>query len=225
MRRTGTAFRPRLESLDDRCLPSTLAVTNALDDGGAGSLRYEIAAAHSGDTIVFDQSLDGRTITLGGADLAIDKDLTIAGPGSGLLTISGGGGSRVFEVDSGTVTLSGLTISDGTGERSSSGSDPYIGDGGGILNTPSGMLTLSGCVVSHNRTGHEGGGVANLGTMTLAGSTVSNNTSEYHGGGIFNDGTMTITGSTVSDNTAYYGFNNLENDGLLTVKKSRIQKN
>jgi hypothetical protein len=231
MRRTSNILRPRLESLDDRCLLSTLTVTNNLDRANsatfppAGSLRYEINVAQSGDTIVFDRSLNGQIITLSGDDLAIDKNLTIAGPGSGLLTISGGGGSRVFEVDSGAVTLSGLTISGGTGERSSSGSDPYIGYGGGILNLAPGTLTLSGCVVSHNRTSYEGGGVANLSTMTIANSTVSNNTSEYRGGGIDNNGTMTITGSTVVNNTAPYGFNNLENDGILTVKKSKIAKN
>jgi hypothetical protein len=33
-------FRPRLEALEDRCLPSTLTVTNTLDRG-PGSLRAE----------------------------------------------------------------------------------------------------------------------------------------------------------------------------------------
>ncbi|HEY2910305.1 MAG TPA: hypothetical protein VGI99_08660, partial [Gemmataceae bacterium] len=37
-------FRPRLEDLEGRDMPSTLTVTNNLD-GGAGSLRAEIAAA------------------------------------------------------------------------------------------------------------------------------------------------------------------------------------
>src|SRR5262249_952225 len=46
-------FRPRLEALEDRWLPSTLTVLNNLDSG-PGSLRADIAAAQSGDTIVFD---------------------------------------------------------------------------------------------------------------------------------------------------------------------------
>src|SRR5215472_7351937 len=53
-------FRPHLEALEDRWLPSTLAVTNNLDSG-PGSLRAEIAAARNGDTIVFAPSLDGQT--------------------------------------------------------------------------------------------------------------------------------------------------------------------
>ena len=47
-------------------MPRTLVVTNAPDTGVNvdGSLRGEIAAAQSGDTIVFDGSLAGQTITL-----------------------------------------------------------------------------------------------------------------------------------------------------------------
>src|SRR5438876_6442856 len=58
--RAGLASR--LESLEGRCLLSTLTVTS-LQDSGAGSLRAEIAAAQSGDTIVFDATLLSSTTT------------------------------------------------------------------------------------------------------------------------------------------------------------------
>ena len=45
-------FRPTLEALEDRWVPSTLTVKNNLDSG-TGSLRAAITAAHSGDIIVF----------------------------------------------------------------------------------------------------------------------------------------------------------------------------
>jgi hypothetical protein len=35
----------RLEAMEDRTVPSTLTVTSAADDGSAGTLRTEIAAA------------------------------------------------------------------------------------------------------------------------------------------------------------------------------------
>src|SRR5258707_4658165 len=105
-------FRPTLEALEDRWVPSTLTVRNNLDSG-AGSLRAEIAAAHSGDTIVFAPSLNGQTITLASGELLIKKNLTVAGPGAANLTISGNHASRVFELSKlDQVTLSGLTISD-----------------------------------------------------------------------------------------------------------------
>ena len=59
----------------------TLIVTNNSDTGmsGDGSLRGEILAAHSGDTIVFAHSLNGQTITLSQGQLDVTKNLTIDG--------------------------------------------------------------------------------------------------------------------------------------------------
>ena len=69
---------------------STLTVTNTADSG-PGSLRQTLADAASGDTIVFDASLDGATIRLqSGAPLRIDKPLTIdASALPNRITISG----------------------------------------------------------------------------------------------------------------------------------------
>src|SRR5438445_13726097 len=90
-------FRPTLEALEERWVPSTLTVRNNLDSG-AGSLRADIAAAHNGDTINFAPSLDGQTITLSSGELLIRHNLTIAWSGADPLTISGNHASRVFEV-------------------------------------------------------------------------------------------------------------------------------
>ena len=52
-------FLPRVDLMEDRTLLSTLTVTNN-NDSGKGSLRFEIAAAASGDTINFSSKLKGR---------------------------------------------------------------------------------------------------------------------------------------------------------------------
>jgi hypothetical protein len=70
-RKPSLRFRPRLEALEGRDLPSTLTVTYSGDFGGA-SLRNEIAAAQPGDTITFAPSLDNQTIKLARGQLSIN---------------------------------------------------------------------------------------------------------------------------------------------------------
>jgi hypothetical protein len=185
-------FRPRLEVLEGRDVPSTWTVTSAADSG-PGSLRAEIGAASAGDTIVFAAGVGEITLTSG--ELDITKSLTIQGPGASQLAISGGNASRVIEVDGATtnVTLSGLTITQGNDQ---------VSNGGGIFNNGS-TLTLSGCAVT-SCTASLGGGIYNeAGKMTIGDCTVSLNTTQGWAGGIYNYyGTMSITNSTISGNSA-----------------------
>src|SRR3954451_13203410 len=76
-RRQHRRLRPTLLALEDRQLLSTFTVTSTLDDGTAGTLRYEIGQANTNpgdDTIDFDggvfsspQQID---LTLGQLELA-----------------------------------------------------------------------------------------------------------------------------------------------------------
>jgi hypothetical protein len=169
LRRRG--FRPRLEGLEDRTVPSTLTVTNNLDSG-SGSLRAEIGHAKDGDTIAFDPALNGQTITLTSDELAIKNSVDIEGPGASLLAISGSNAVRVFDINEGlTVTIAGLTITHG---RTLSGQG-----GGGILNMGS-NLTLADDDLSDNEVDNavaQGGGVANHndGSLTAINTTFLGN--------------------------------------------------
>jgi hypothetical protein len=220
--------RLSLEALEDRTVPSTLTVLNA-SDHDPGSLRAVLAGASSGDQIVFGPALNGQTITLTSGELFLNKNLTIAGPGDGLLTVSGNQASRVFEVAGGaTDSVSGLTVANGRGPS----------QGGGIANF--GALTLANVTVSGNLAhGLEidyGGGIYNAGTLTVQSSTVTGNvadgptlttfsTTSGWGGGIYNSGTLTVTNSTISANTASTGGGLFNGGGSATLIGSTLSGN
>jgi hypothetical protein len=73
---------PRLESLEDRSLPSMFTVLN-LDDDGPGSLRRAVLDANDNpgsDQITFASELSG-TIALTSGQLSLMDDVVIDGPG------------------------------------------------------------------------------------------------------------------------------------------------
>jgi hypothetical protein len=196
------SFVPRLEILEDRTVLSTLTVMSAADDGSRVTLRAAISAASSGDTIVFDPSLDGQTITLTSGELAITKNLNIEGLGADNLAVSGQNMFRVFDIAGGaTVIISGLTIENGNGVG------PGKGNGGGVVNFGS-NLTLEADTITNNSGGLGGG----LGT-DLAGITVVSNClftanhADFGGGGISDDSsaTLTVEDTTLSGNDAPFG--------------------
>jgi hypothetical protein len=185
---------------------TTITVANT-NDSGAGSLRDALANANTGDTI--DLTGVTGTITLATGQLEIDVAVTIQGPGASLLTVSGNGASRVFNMDEdlagGTVTIAGLTV---TGGNDSEGGGVYFDCDRG-----SGSFILSDSVVTGNTADDLGGGLYfdecdGGGTMSVLNSVVSNNTSTSNGaGGIWFDqgDSLTIQNSTISGNHALDG--------------------
>ena len=143
----------------------TITVTTTADSG-PGSLRQALADANDGDTINFTVT---GTIALTSDELAVDKSVTISGPGPTLLAVWGyvtlNAGIRVFHVTPNhTVTIEGLTISYG---------------GGGIYNDQA-TLTVNNCAVTYNSAnGGDGGGINNAsGTLIIINSTVRGNSAD-----------------------------------------------
>ena len=194
-------LRPTVMGLEDRTLLSMYTVGN-LNDSGAGSLRQGILDANStsgADVIDFEAGLTG-TITLTSGELAITDDLTINGPGTGALTVSGGRASRVFDITgTPTVSISGLTIADG---MAGSGAPRLASAGGGILND-GGTLTLDSVVLDSDQA-LGGAGSAGMGAGHSGGTGGSGDAGL--GGGVYNGGgSVTITNSTLSNDTAQGG--------------------
>ncbi len=100
----------------------------------AANMNRSVGDAPAGtaglDTIQFAPSLSGQTITnIQPAGMFIFENLMINGPGADLLTISGGGNGRIFNINPPSssagveVTISGLTLTNGN-----------AASGGAILN-------------------------------------------------------------------------------------------
>ncbi len=206
-------------------------------NGGEGTLRQALLNADSfpgADVVVFGPGVSG-TLLLTAGELLVASDLSIIGPGAGLLAISGDldqsgsptpGDTRVIRVDDGdldsviNVTLSGLLITRGVAFG-----DTYPENaGGGILNYGESLI-VEETTVSQNAADF-GGGIENGGSFVVSRSTISNNSATELGGGIDNFGsTLEVNGTTFSDNSAGFGGGGIENTGSTSIYGSTFVGN
>jgi uncharacterized protein (TIGR03437 family) len=205
---------------------SVFTVSNTQDDG-AGSFRDAFNQANiRGGVITFQTDLSG-TVALASPLPQIVSDLEIIGPGPRVLTLSGSSQVRLLFIESGNVTVSGVTISDGV--AGSSIADAY---GPGIENISSSPVAIDNCVVTNNSTpvlGSFGGGIHNKGTMSVTNSTISYNRSGS-GGGIDNGGILTIGNSLILGNVSAFGSGGgggivNETGATLTIANSTLYGN
>ena len=215
---------------------TTVWTVNTVNDDGPGSLRQAIADSAPGDTINFALTLPA-TIALSNT-LVIAEDLTVQGPGPDLLSVMRCAAPstpnfRVFEIDSGVVTLAGITIQNGV---AFSGTNIHDNLGGGILNR--GNLTVSNCVITGNSApttdwgtnipdpnfqfsvGFGAGIFGDTGSqLVLINSTVSGNQASGAGGAVcihYAD-SLVATGCTLSGNSAGVQGGGLNLQGLTTT--------
>ena len=166
---------------------ANLVVTNKANSG-PGTLRDALAQAQSGDIITFDITglFTNRT-----TDLIISNDVSIIGPGPGVLAVTGNSNSspRIFTVLNGvTASVSGLTLR-----------DCYAGsqaNGGAISN--GGTLFLTNCVFLRCRAG-SGMVPAAPSAGGLPGGPGA------HGGAIYNSGSLTVVNCNFYTNIAGLG--------------------
>ncbi|HJW37101.1 MAG TPA: right-handed parallel beta-helix repeat-containing protein [Candidatus Udaeobacter sp.] len=213
----------------------TVTTTN---DSGPGSLRQALADANDGDTINFDPALNGQTITLTTAELTINHDVTILGPGPNLLTVARSSQTqfRIFHVMPGhDATIEGLHITGGGVNWGSYG--------GGVLNDQA-SLTISNCSLTTNSATYGGAmysdGSGGSATLAVLNSSISGNHAVFAGGGIYNNGynggtaTLSLMNSTVTSNTAFYsdigyavgeGGGIYNSGGMLMITNSAVSNN
>lgn len=144
-----------------------------------------------GGTITFNCGAAAHTIVF-----TAEKSITAAVivNGSGLITLSGGNATRLFNVQTGaTLTLAGLTLTAGS-----------AAEGGAILNN--GQLVIQDSQLSANRaTSTYGGAISSYGPATLTGTDLIGNVAPSIGGGIYNQSQLTFSGGQISDNSTTGG--------------------
>src|SRR5215831_6579693 len=70
----GPRWRPRVEALEERLALSTIPVTSPLDDVSQhGTLRYAVAHAQDGDTILLTPAVGNAGITLTQGELILNQ--------------------------------------------------------------------------------------------------------------------------------------------------------
>jgi len=217
-RLAATRFRPRLEALEDRWLPSQIGLTvSSLADSGPGTLRAAILTADAGsqaDKFTIGFTVSG-TVVLQSPLPDLNNSITIQGPGASSLTVERAAGasfaSAIITVDADQAArLSKLTIANG--------------DDGGIANN--GTLTVNRCTIFGNF-GSNGGGISNFGTLTVRNSLLAANSVSHDGGGIWNTGILEVSNSILSGNVANEdaGGAIFNFAGRLTVRASTISDN
>ncbi len=197
-------------------LGATITVNSTADPGSSGicTLRDAIAAAETDTAVngciagsgadIIDLTGVSGSITLTAGELTTSTDITINGPGASQLAIDGNHASRIFNVSGGRLTVSDVTVQNGSSASAT--------DGGGIFNA-GGTLVLTNCTLSGNSSGGIfGGGIFNGGTLVLTNCTLSGNSAPV-GGGIYNGGSATLTNCTLSGNSAPSGGGGIFNAG------------
>ncbi|MDR0258804.1 MAG: right-handed parallel beta-helix repeat-containing protein, partial [Comamonas sp.] len=214
----------------------------AQDNTKTCTLRDAVLQANllgSAPVIQFDPSVFSaaapQTITLAHGQISLAKSMTIQGPGADAVTLSGGGTSRVLQIEAAAqpVRVVGLSLAQG----SSNG-------GSALLNHSSGLVQLQNLVLANNSAtpaGYSGGNAAlaqagsggavysdGTGTLEMEGSTFDNNSAAQLGGGLLvvSGNTATLRASTWVSNQGDLGGSALANLGSVAhIENSTFSAN
>jgi hypothetical protein len=199
-RSSANHIRRKVETYDSPQHRSAILVVTNCDDQGTGSLRDAIANATSGDTIDLSQ-LACSTITLTSGSIGVfQDDLSLAGPGSELLSVDGGRKVRLFRhMGAGTLKLDGLTLTQGY--------EAAVSAGGGCVYSLA-NVTVENVTASHCTTQGRfsaGGAIFAYGNVTVLNSVITDNLANgtyFSSAGGISAGDLSVMYSTISYNRA-----------------------
>jgi predicted outer membrane repeat protein len=202
--------RPKLEVLEDRfLLNGNLYLVTSGADSGTGSLRAAVAEAGDNDSISF--SINGppevylnSPITLTQNNLSIDT-------GSVAVTISGQNKTRIFEVASGSTSISGLTFTEGAAATGGA----ILVDSGASLWLDSNTFSNNNATTNIGGTSTSGGAITNNGSLTLNNFNQfdNNNAIGGSGGGLGTGGAIENFNSLTIESSNIFNDNSASTDG------------
>lgn len=179
-------------------LAGTVPVTHCTE----AALRSAVTSAAPGDTVTLT-SLSNCTITLSTASIPVTvSSLTITGPSSNTVTISGNQFYRIFNhTKTGTLTVQHLVLTEGK-YNSGNGQGGCIRSAGSVVVQSS---ELTNCRAAPTSGTAKGGAIYAHGQVKLTNSVITGNnahaTAGAYGGAIF-AGSVDIEQSTLSGNEA-----------------------
>ena len=225
--------------------PSNIVVSILEDENdgdfssGDLSLREAIALANElegADTITFDESLSGSTITLNESnerEIIIYDSVAIDGLGQDNLTLDGG---FIFNVESGVdLAIDGLNLAGGKIDSSgnltfsNSSISQTINRSGSSDNSSiisRGTLDLTDSTIEDSDGGGNLGILIESGTANIERSTIANHEGVLAGAGILirTDAVADIINSTIANNSAR-GSAGISNSGTANVTNSTVVAN
>jgi hypothetical protein len=190
-----------LECLERRLNLSTFQV------GSLADLRAAVAASNSssGNTIflapgTYDLSSDG----LGELRAQNASNLSFRAAGQGVV-LDGGGTTRILEVDGGSVTLSGLTLQNGSADGSA---------GGGAVYAKNSRLSIEFSVLNANHadSASQGGGAV-LGTFSTVSVSTSSFTGNHADRSVGGGGAIDLGGGALSASFSTFSGNHADGAG------------
>ena len=143
--------------------------------------------------------------------------------GGNLVTLSGAGTNRLFDIQASNAALTLTNIILTNGNASAGGNQPT--QGGAILNE-GGRLVLDHVTIHNSQSYFAGGAIRDVnGTTIVMNSLIENNQSQY-GGGIDSGGSLTLINTIVQNNhaTVHEG-GGLDVGGTVVISNSQISGN
>lgn len=224
-----------VERLEDRSL---LAVFNVMPSANPEqAFREAVNSANAtpgSDEIHIDSSYNDDepndaefSITLTSA-ISVTDSVHITSFGGKMVSISAGGGSRLFEFGgdgANNYTLTGLNLANGVGQADAFCEDGQACGGAIVMNDADDTLTIERSVIRNSSAVNGGGIHITEGTLNIDDSSIVNNTATGSGGGLSLLGDTSISNSTISSNQANEGGGLFADDATITLNHVTLANN